>query len=469
MAEFAAQAPRAPAGEASLVNFSFRIPAIAPLLLAGLAVRLALAFFPGFGVDMGTFRAWGNDLATHGPGDFYREGFFADYAPGYLYVLWFFGELNQQFHFSDDQYEYILKFPSIAADLGSAYLIYLILAGQNMRVRMGAVAIYLFFPAALIIGAVWGQVDSILAFFLLLSVYFIGRGKPVHGAVAYTVGFIVKIQAIAALPFLIFWIIREHPPNFWPFRSKPDPNEPPVSSTLVLCATVPLLVLLVIITPFFELEPWRLLEVMEHATKTPNYRVNSFFAYNFWTIGGLFEWGFRCDGSQCPPVAEGVEDRSTYFLGIATRWWGMGGFLVALVLILYTLRNARGTGWLALGTALSVLAFYLFMTRMHERYAFPAFLPLLVAVAFVNNRYLWAAFAVTSAIHFFNLYHVYAYYNPNELMWKRGYDWLAHSDFLGTGFETVQVLSVVFVASFIAMLVTAFTLLRDPRREDSHL
>jgi hypothetical protein len=232
---------------------------------------------------------------------------------------------------------------------------------------------------------------------------------------------------------------------------------------------VPLLALLVIITPFFELRPWELYDVMEHATDTPNYRVNSFFAYNFWTSGGLFEWGFRCDGYHCPEPAPGVEDRSTYVFGLATRWWGVGGFLVALALILYTLRNARGTGYLALGTALSVLAFYLFMTRMHERYAFPAFLPLLVACAFINNRYLWAAFVVTSAIHFFNLYHVYAYYNPNELLWQRGYDWLAHSDFLGTGFETVQVLSVIFVASFIAMLGAAYTLLRDPQRADARL
>ncbi len=454
MAEAAAQAPRLPAGEASLIRFSVRIPAIAPLLLAGLVLRLALAFLPGFGVDIGTFTAWSNDLAVNGPWDFYRPDFFADYAPGYLHVLWLLGELNQQLHLTGDQFEYVLKLPSIAADLGSAWLIYVVLASQRMRVRLAVVAAYLAFPPALFIGAIWGQVDSILSFFLLLSVYYIGTNHPVRGAVAYTIGFIVKIQAIAALPFLAFWILRDQ------INLSPKPGQPMIANpkVLAMCVVAPLAALMVVITPFFELEPWRLFDVMEHATKTENYRVNSFWAYNFWNTGGLFEMGFRCDGSQCPDPPPGTPDRATFWWGVATRWWGLGMFIIAIAAIIFTFRNARGTGFLALGTALSVLAFYLFMTRMHERYAFAAFLPFLVACALIQSRVLWATFVAASAIHFFNLYHVYEYYYPNELLWQRGYDWLAHGDFLGTGKETVQVLSWAFVLCFIIALATAFAL-----------
>jgi hypothetical protein len=64
MAEFAAQAPRLPAGEASLIRFSVRIPAIAPLLIAGLVLRLALALLPGSGISARSRLV--SDLAANG-------------------------------------------------------------------------------------------------------------------------------------------------------------------------------------------------------------------------------------------------------------------------------------------------------------------------------------------------------------------------------------------------------------------
>ncbi|MCH7485061.1 MAG: glycosyltransferase family 39 protein, partial [Chloroflexi bacterium] len=299
-----------------LVKFSVRLPGIEMLLVAGLLLRLGLAFLPGFGVDMGTFQAWANSLANDGPWNFYNETSFTDYAPGYMYVLWFIGEANQVFGFSQDQYEYILKIPSIIADIASAFLIYRILADQKPGVRLGATALYVFFPAALWIGPIWGQVDSILAFFLLLSVYYIGRDRPVHGAVAFTIGFLMKPQAIAALPFLAFWILRDNWGNWRP---------------IVLCSVVPPLVMLVLITPFFEFQPWRLVEVLYDASNVANYRVNSFWAYNFWNIGGLFDQGFKCDSCG----TEGTE-----WLGIATRYWGLSFFLVAMEFLRYLIGPA---------------------------------------------------------------------------------------------------------------------------------
>ena len=84
-----------------------------------------------------------------------------------------------------------------------------------MDLRLGAAALYLLFPAALLIGPVWGQVDSLLAFLVLLSIYFISRDRPVWGFVAFTIGFLVKPQGIAALPFLVFWVVRHYPPRVW--------------------------------------------------------------------------------------------------------------------------------------------------------------------------------------------------------------------------------------------------------------
>jgi len=119
---------------------------------------------------------------------------------------------------------------------------------------------------------------------------------------------------------------------------------------------------------------------------------------------------------------------------------------------------------LALGTALSVLVFYLFLTRMHERYVFATFLPLLAACALLESRALWAAFVALSALHFINLYHVYSYYYPNELRWHAAYKWLEKGDFLGTGLEWVQVASILMILALPVLFATVYFI--EARRTD---
>lgn len=121
------------------------------------------------------------------------------------------------------------------------------------------------------------------------------------------------------------------------------------------------------------------------------------------------------------------------------------------------LRRVRGPAFLALGTSLSILAAYVFMTRMHERYLFPFFLPLLAACVFLKSRVLWAAFGVLGAVHFLNLYLVYS--NEEEkLRYQPLYDWLRNEDLWGSGLETAQLLSAVVLAGLLVLIPTAYRL-----------
>jgi dolichyl-phosphate-mannose-protein mannosyltransferase len=475
MANLQAQASPLPA---SLINFNIRVPVLVPLVAIAIVLRLALASIHGFGIDIGTFQAWSGDLAHNGPWNFYQEDKFTDYAPGYMYVLLVIGKMVQWFNFTDSQFEYALKIPSIIADIASALLLYKMLEKQRPAVQLFATAVYLFFPCALLVGAVWGQVDSILSFFLLLTVYFVGRKKPVAGSLAYTLGFIIKPQAIAALPFLAFWIMRDFPVKF---RKGEMPKIP---RPLIECVVYPLLLVLLLVIPFFEYEPWRLFKQLYNATNVPNYRVNSFWAYNFWNTGGVFKMGFKCDlAGSCAGDAKATE-----FLGLSTRYWSLILLGSSLAAILYVLRKTRGMGFLALGTALSTMAFYMFLTRMHERYVFPAFLPLLLACALIQSRALWAGFVTMSAIHFLNLYHVFGYYFffsekessrfPDFLRQSAIYDKLQGRLFgdnppgfikdlpLGIGsMETLQLMSILFVTAFVAVLAWAAVLASQQQRE----
>jgi Gpi18-like mannosyltransferase len=454
--------PATPVSPASvLVGFNFRVPpVIVPILAVALIVRLALASLPGFSIDLGTFQAWSQRLAADKPWDFYQPGEFTDYAPGYMYVLWMVGELNRILHFNPDQWQYILKVPAIVADVASTYLVYRMLEKTSPARQLGATLAYAFFPPALLVGAFWGQVDSILAFFLLLSVYFLSKDRPVAASVAYTIGFLVKPQAVAALPILAFWILRNYAPKFNGLL----PTELPW--TWIKCTVIPLALLLVLITPFFEYQPWKLFTVLNDSTNV--YKTNSFWAYNFWNTGGLFKMGFKPDISYTS--SDGTSYVATTFLGIQTRYWGWLLFASAIAAILYMLRNARSTGLLALGVGLSMMAFYLFLTRMHERYVFGALLPLLVACALVHSRVLWGLFTAAAAIHFVNLYHVFGYYyffNANEqakypdwAIWPGFYHWLEREhnipifsqlSFIGA-LEAVQIFSILFVMTFCGFL-----------------
>ena len=70
------------------------------ILVLGLALRVFIAavYLPlsGLANDLGAFNAWGQRPSI-GPGAFYEPGYFSDYPPGYLYVLWLLGEIGAAF------------------------------------------------------------------------------------------------------------------------------------------------------------------------------------------------------------------------------------------------------------------------------------------------------------------------------------------------------------------------------------
>jgi Gpi18-like mannosyltransferase len=506
MGEPQAGAARLPSREAppaiSSIDFSLRVPAILVVLVAGLVVRLLLATFPGFGIDVGTFQFWSNQMAADGPWDFYEGDFFIDYAPGYLYILWLIGELHQIFTFSNSQYEYVLKLPSIVADIASIYLLYLFLDNQNMRIRIIAALVYALFPASLFIGAVWGQVDSLLAFFLLLSAYLIAKDRPVWGAVAFVAAFLVKPLAIAVLPFLAFWIMKTYPPRWapaavgapvlaglilffagagvaiWRYLEGDEGTTLTVALLAVLAGAVltgggyllsrsqsfasqivpdfkqghlpvppdvwylaflaPVAVLMVAIFPFFLFKPWEFMDQLQSSANV--YPYASFHAYNFWST---FAYLHR--------------DNIEYF-GVSYQVWGFVLFAISTLFVIYSLRRSEGRGALALGTALCVALFYMFITRMHERYLFPACLPLLAACFIYNTPLLWAGFSGLAVIHGANLYHAYAEFNDNHLRIDWIFTWLQDPDFWGFGFTTVEFLSLIIVAALPPLLAAAYGL-----------
>jgi Gpi18-like mannosyltransferase len=348
--------------------------------LAAAAVLLRLVVMPygGFPSDIATFKAWATSLAEAGPTAFYRAGF-ADYLPGYLYVLWGIGEINRAVRLNDPAFLFVLKIPALVADVLTSLLL-LIYARRLRAPHALAISVsYLFNPGVFFNGAVWGQADAVGALVALLGVTLLGVGSPLLVAGLLTTAVLIKPQTAPALVPAALFLLR--------VLSRPA-SGPPRWGLLAGAASVAALVFLVIIAPF-GLGPLGLVRVL-HASLDV-YPYGSVVAFNFWGAAQGF-W-----------VSDGVR-----WLGVPLYALGTGATLVVLAIAgIWTWRHPRPAA-VVLAAATALVAVFVLPTRIHERYLLPA-LPFLAAAGATSRRALWL-YGGLSTLFAANL--LYAYTRP---------------------------------------------------------
>ena len=145
---------------------------LAALVAAGLVVRLLLVPNEGFSTDISTFQYWAISLAEKGFGHFYDSGSFADYPPGYFYILGALGQVWEAFFKRSELaghyavLKLLVELPGIVADLCVGLLSYAIVRRFAPSTwALGAAALYLLNPAVIYNSAALGQVDSVAAGF----------------------------------------------------------------------------------------------------------------------------------------------------------------------------------------------------------------------------------------------------------------------------------------------------------------
>ena len=414
--------------------------ALALLLAAGLALRLLIVVLlpgAGFGVDLNAFRFWAANLAQEGPFGFYGRGFFIDYTPGYLYVLWLLGVVGQLLGGLGD----LVKVPAVFADLALAWLVHELVVelGGSRRAALLGAAIALFNPITWFDSAVWGQVDAVGAIPLLLGLRELWRGRSERAAFFATVAAVVKPQ-LGILALLVAGVVLRRafwgtpagtiqwrwlsppagvgggagrPLDRWrAFEAGPHGPLRIATSGLVAVATATLLA-----APFGLSFLDLLGRVAEAAGGYPYLTVN---AYNLWALverGGLglaANGAWLCDavaGQPCPPgSAVTIGPLWAVFVGSGLLVLAIGAVVVAAAV-----RPDPRTLTVALA-ALAVV-FFIVPTRVHERYLFPFF-----AVGAVLAAVSWrwrAAYAVLAAANVLNLYVVLTtlYENPGVADW----------------------------------------------------
>lgn len=195
-----------------LENTKYQKRALAAILLAGFALRAALALAAeGYSYDVNCFFAWALRMAETGPAGFYAADYFCDYPPGYLLVLWLVGKTMQLFrlNYLQPMARLALALAPILADCGIALVLYRLAQkrfGGRLALRFAAAAA--FCPVLLYDTAVWKQIDGVFALLVLLCFALLEEGRLLPGAVLYGLALAVKPQALLAGPVLALCFLR---------------------------------------------------------------------------------------------------------------------------------------------------------------------------------------------------------------------------------------------------------------------
>jgi len=343
------------------------------LLLAVLAVKILVAPLFQYRIDVNAYAAWALKLAQEGPARFYAPGYFADYPPGYMYVLWWVGLASQllKLGWQTAGFVILLKLPALLADLAVARLLFAKLRGAGARTAWIAALAFALNPALVLNSAVWGQTDSVLALLVLLA--FLAQGERLFELawLIAAIAALTKPQALLLLPPLALW-----PWGWWK-------SGRPVSAALAAIAGV-----FVLADPFRGDRPWRWLIDLYGGT-AGYYSETSVNAMNLMALA----FGMR------------RSDADVHF-GLSAQMWGfaLGGILGLAFLVPYLRRRSRTLHAALLASA--TLVSFLCLTRMHERYLYP-FFPLagLLGVTGAIGAVYWTL----SATFFANQLAVYAY------------------------------------------------------------
>ena len=178
--------------------------AVGGILLAALVVRLIVAAkIRGYNTDIACFEAWSERMAQVGPLNFYAEGYFCDYPPGYILLLAPVALLRGLFGIAYDSTAHIvlLKLLPILCDLIGAMLIYRFCEKRlGSRAALLLCAFYAFDPAVLVDSAAWGQIDSVLTLLLVVCALRMAEGGYISSLAAFALAVLVKPQALLFAP-----------------------------------------------------------------------------------------------------------------------------------------------------------------------------------------------------------------------------------------------------------------------------
>jgi Gpi18-like mannosyltransferase len=297
---------------------------------------------------------------------------------------------------------YLIKLLPSLFDIATAAVIFVFLRNRlNFKTTILITSVYVFNPAIIINSAIWGQLDAIYTFLLLLSFVLVLDSKPKLATIFLVLSLLTKPQSIAIAPLILFLIFRKHE---W--------------KTFAKSLLVGIVTLFAVIIPFEWSNPIVFLSKI-YLGAYQGYAYTTVNAFNLWAIGGLWI-------------------RETAFLFIIG--WVLFGVLVAFVLFVLQKRLNISGELLAIFIAFTLFfGFFMLPTRIHERYLFPALSLLTLIFPFVKKTR--PIYIILSITFFINQAYVLYYLNLGTF--------IAAGDLVVLGVSLINLVLLMYVLMLI--------------------
>lgn len=360
------------------------------VLASALALRLVLALVTeGYPYDMSCFVAWGDKLAAQGPAAFYSEGYFADYPPGYLWVLGLVGVVRAALGIAyESRWTYLLLalVPSVC-DCVSAALVYAVARRGTVGRQMALVlaAFTAFDPLLLFDTAVWKQIDGAFTLPLLLCFLLLEQRRYLPAAVWFGLALAIKPQALLFGPVLAACFLA---------GIAVEQDRLRAFGRCFGGAALALLAPLLTGIPFFGLAQLGSRLVEKYTATMSGYPYASINAFNWLAaLGGNWK-------SLSEPALFGMSWQQLGWVHILLVTAGLAYFAAS------SSRSGRFSPLLL--AAYYGIGVFTLSHCMHERYMVPGVLLTLLAAARWNDIRLYAAGVGLSLTGFINLAAVYS-------------------------------------------------------------
>ena len=358
------------------------------IVVVGLLLRLILcALYRGHDSDMGCFIGWGQDIARNGTQQFYWAAGhdWYDYPPGYMLFLGGYSAVLNLFRVDTGTVLgiFLYMLPAIAADLFLSLLLMSFARKQRINNAGALILGGLVFlnPALLFLTGAWGQIDSILTLWLVVSFLLlldpkpgtVDRNRVLSGAV-FGLAVMTKWQALMFGPvyamthlFLVRWGEKEAGKDL---------------RDTVLSALAAFAVILLISLPF-KSDQGLFWFVDRFMTASAHYDYATVEAYNYFAFCGA---NWKRAGEYILPNV------------LTFKQFGTVAILLAILCGFMTILRRRQAqkrldstlsedkGFLFLAASLTMALIFTFGHYMHERYVVPILVMLLFAYAFYKDR-----------------------------------------------------------------------------------
>ncbi len=205
-------------------------------LVVGLAIRLLLIHFNvGINDDLNVHQEWGRVFEVTNANYFYFfKGWIYSFPTQPPLTSWMFHfayEIYQFLHpafaqmhntihlppgflvkyFYDNGYYLLLKLPAIIADLGLAVVIYEVVKNIKPKKSLMAAAFYIFNPVTIFLSGIWGQTESVIAFFGTLAFMALASKRVEVAIPLFFVSLYFKPTWGVFIPLFLFLLVLARP------------------------------------------------------------------------------------------------------------------------------------------------------------------------------------------------------------------------------------------------------------------